>query len=116
METKVTFRPLKHGKFRCYLNGKITGIITKNCEAVRSRMYNQNRQNNNQGLIKGDPSDSTKSVMADWDNTWSCPHCGRTNSDGYSGQTKDCWRCHKKARRSGVKQRPAQRETYFSWF
>jgi len=94
---KITFKPLKRGKFRCFVDGKITDIITRNCKAVCNRFHNQNRQPFREEIW---------SVMATWDNDWDCPHCGRTNHDGYTGQRKKCWRCDKVVKIIGERSRP----------
>jgi hypothetical protein len=107
METKISFKPLKGGKFRCYLNGQITNIVTRNCESVRNRLYNQHRPRRvpivETVLVE---AEQRLFAIADHDHEWSCPNCGRLCQDGYLGKTKNCPRCGKSVKITGEKSAP----------
>lgn len=116
METKVkvTFKPLKNGKFRCYVNGIITDTITRNCEAVRMRMYNQTRQ---QTKATEEKSNSFLTVMTDFEREWNCPHCRKSNQNGFVGEKTNCWYCGKLVKIVGQRPRPQPAQGFYhSWW
>lgn len=114
---RITFRPLHNGKFRCLLDGENTDIMTRNCKAVRSRLFNQ--YNRPKTRVTESPvvvEPILLPVMVTWDHEWNCPNCNKTNLSAYLGQTKECLRCGQKVKIIGEKSRPQERSTNFSFF
>ncbi|MEI6581198.1 MAG: hypothetical protein WCO07_03450 [bacterium] len=103
-EKIFTFKPLKGGKYRCNQNG----ILTKDCESLRRRLYNQQK-------MRTVIHDMATAIM-NWDSDWSCPHCGRINSDGLVGYIRKYWRCEKDVRINGQRTRPQPSTSYFHWW
>jgi len=102
-ETKVTFTPLSRGRFRLRLNGKLTKVVTKNCDRVRRIFLNRGKSSA--------PREEVKTTIMSWDGEWVCPHCGRSHYDSSSavGKVRNCG-CNKKVMITGQRARPQQQQ------
>ena len=101
VEKKLTFKPLSRGRYRCS-----NGVITKNSKHTRALFENRKR--------KSMPV-ATKSVVAEWDHHWYCPHCEGLNQNGYTGEAQ-CRGCGRSVNIIGVANPPVvQRSSSWYW-
>lgn len=81
--TKLTFKPLAHGYYRC----NQTGEKIKNCEVYRRTTHKK---------VQVQKTYKLPQVPMALDEEWICPECNKKNYEGKLSKVNVCTRCSEK--------------------